>query len=257
MCTDSSALLSPAEAARLGVAVASVAVAVDGVPWNGREGTNAFYEQLASGATATTAPPSPGELLALYDELAREGADEVLSIHLDRRLSGTADAAELAAHGASPAVRVVEVATASFGVALCVRAAVGALHVGATAVDAEKEARAVASRLRNAFVAPTATGGRVPTDRGCAVLELADGTTGVLATADSLEAATGAMAELVEADGATQAAVGHAAEHMRPSADALARQLCSLVAVERYRIAPAVGAHIGGASFGLFWWSEA
>jgi fatty acid-binding protein DegV len=92
------------------------------------------------------------------------------------------------------------------------------------------------------------------------VLELAGGATSVLSSCATIEEAAVAMAELVSAsEPPIRAAVGYAADAVRHAADALARRLAAVphISVERYRVGPAVGAHTGGLSFGVFWWPDA
>jgi DegV family protein with EDD domain len=260
VCTDSSSLLSPPEAASLRVAVARIEVALDGEPFDEVScGADRFYERLAAGAKATTAPPSPGAMVDVYTDLASRGADEVLSIHLDRRLSGAAASCELAAEDSPVPVTVVDVATASYGVGLCVKEAVARLSNGAPVADAAEAARSLASRLRNAFVAPIAPEGRIPSASGWSVLELAEGVAHVRAASASRDDAVLAMTELVSrSEQRMRAAVGHASEAVRDAADILAGRLAALgIEIERYRVAPAVGAHTGGLTFGLFWWPAA
>jgi DegV family protein with EDD domain len=58
----------------------------------------AFYERLPEWDPApTTAAPSPETFQKLYDQLALEGADQILSIHISRSLSATMDVAQVAA----------------------------------------------------------------------------------------------------------------------------------------------------------------
>lgn len=257
VCTDSSCLLTDEEAAQLGVAVAPIAVTLGGEPFDEPSARiEHFFERLAAGDPATTAPPSPGEFLALYAAFAEGGADEVLSIHLDRRLSSTAASADLAAEESPVPVTVVDVAAASFGLGLCVREAARRLGSGESARAAAAAARELAGHIRNAFVAPTGAGGRVPAHRSWAVMELVQGAVGVVAASATLDDAVTEMARMVELERPRRAAVGHAAAAVLPAADALADRLERDVGVivERYRVTPAVGAHTGGLSFGVFWW---
>lgn len=57
-----------------------------------------FYTRLPSFSThPTTAVPSPQKFQAVYQELANEGASEILSIHISAALSGTVDVVRSAA----------------------------------------------------------------------------------------------------------------------------------------------------------------
>lgn len=259
VCTDSSALLPREVADRKDVIVVPISIALDGVAYEDElDAIDDFYARLAAGAQATTSQPSPGRLLDAYRAAAATGADEVLSIHLDERASGTLRSAQLAARDAPIPVTVVDTTTVSYGVGVCVRAAAEALSAGASAGEAAARARAIGASLENVFVARAGAGGRVPASGGWTLLSFVDGST-VAGTAcagpeRAVEAMTGRVAD---GGGLYRAAVGHAAASSEVAADALAGALQALPnveAVERYRVGPAVGAHTGGDSFGAFWW---
>lgn len=257
VCTDSSSLLPPAAALALDVDVVPVPIAVDG-----REvrppgpAPDDFYELIERGAVASTSLPGPGDFARAYSRAAARGAREVLSIHLDGRASGVTAAAELARRDARLPVSVVDASTSSYGVAVSVRESVRVLEAGGSATDAGEAARSVGASMRNAFVAPRASG-RI-TGAGWDVLRYDAGAVERLAPCDSAAEAIDAMARLVLSEERTvSVAVGHAARAVEPAADDLAHRLVGqpgIAALERYRIGPAVGAHTGPSSFGLFWW---
>jgi DegV family protein with EDD domain len=261
ICTDSSALLPAGVADHLGVIVVPIAITLDGRSIGASaEDVDEFYSRLSEGAQATTSQPSPGEFLEAYARAQADGAEEVLSIHLDGRVSGTVRSAELAAREAPIPVSVVDARTVSYGVGVCVRAAAEAIATGARAADAAASARRVGATLRNVFTVHAAPRGRLPGTPGWLVLEFGDGKTKPLGSCDNIGDATGAMtARLYREDRPVHVAVGHAAASTEPAADALARSLetlPSVVDVERYRVGPAVGAHTGPTSFGAFWWPD-
>jgi fatty acid-binding protein DegV len=259
ICTDSSALFPSGLAKELGVIVVPIAISLDGsaidVP---EDEVDDFYARLSEGARVTTSQPSPGELLEAYTRAAADGAEQLLSIHLDGRASGTVRSAELAARDAPIPVTVVDTRTVSFGVGVCVRAAAEATAAGASAADAAGVAGKVGPTLRNVFVVHAGPAGRLPEAPGWAVLAFEDGEAKSLgAPANIGEAITAMAARLYEEDRDVHVAVGHAGASTEPAADALALSLAGLscvVDVERYRVGPAVGAHTGAASFGTFWW---
>lgn len=259
ICTDSSALLPARVADRFGVEIVPIAIALDGQPFDERTHTlDDFYERLDRGAEATTSQPSLGDFADAYASLAARGARTVLSIHLDARVSGTGAAAELAAKGASIPVSVVDTRTVSFGVGACVRAAAAMTEDGASADAGALAATRLGATMRNAFVARSGLGGRVPGPAGWAVLTFADGKTQPIAACGSAEEAINVMTEQVHAsEGPFRAAVGHAGTVVQREAELLAEALsrsAQAVEIERYRVGAPVGAHTGGASFGVFWW---
>lgn len=258
ICTDSSALFPAGVAARLGIAVVPIQITLNGDPYDIRdEEIDDFYAQLSAGASVTTSQPSPGEFLGAYASAAAKGAAEVLSIHLDARVSGTAASAELAAGEAPIPVTVVDTGTVSFGVGACVRAAAETVAAGASRNAAVTASRRLGSKMRNVFVAPGVSRGRMGAVSGWAVLEFVGGKTQPLAGCGSVEEAVEFMAELIrDAPGPVRAAVGHTGTGTASAADALALSLTrssQVVEVERYRVGPAVGAHTGPLSFGAFW----
>lgn len=259
MCTDSSSLLSRAAAATLGVEIVPVRVALDGRHFDDTvESADEFYSRLRGGAVATTSQPSPADFAAAYDRAAGREAESVVSIHLDRRTSGTIASAEVAAGEAPLPVTVVDTGTVSFGVAVCVRAAAAMVAGGASAQEAAEEANRLGTLIENVFVARAGPGGRVPRAAGWAILRFADGASSLVNACASLAGAVGQMATHAAGTGERiSAAVGYAGPEMEAPADQLAHDLLraeNVVSVERYRVGASVGAHTGADSLGVFWW---
>jgi len=63
---------------------------------------------LAAGRPLRTSRPSPGHFSAIYRHIAEQGYGEILSIHLSSKLSGTTDAARVAAQTAPIPVTVLD-----------------------------------------------------------------------------------------------------------------------------------------------------
>ena len=164
-------------------------------------------------------------------------------------------AAELAARDASLPVRVVDTGTASYGVALCVRAAAEIVAGGGSLNDAADGALRLGRSLENAFVARLSPGGRVPAASTWVLLTFRDGVSTAISECASASEAVAALAALVPRTERVSVAVGHAARDVENAADELARMVeDSGHAVERYRVGAPIGAHTGPDSFGLFWW---
>src|SRR5699024_5482321 len=72
------------------------------------EDVNALMMGLAMGQSVKTSRPAPGEFARAYAQLAAAGCREVVSIHLSAGLSGTVDAARLAASQAPVPVSVID-----------------------------------------------------------------------------------------------------------------------------------------------------
>ncbi|MGM9891750.1 DegV family protein [Limosilactobacillus sp.] len=89
--TDSTANITPEEAANNNIKVVPIPFTVDGQ--NFREGvdisTADFYAKLKTSSTfPSTSQPSVGQMMELYQQLADEGYDAAISIFLTKSISG-------------------------------------------------------------------------------------------------------------------------------------------------------------------------
>ncbi len=269
--TDSNAQFPVELAERYGVAVVPLTVVVDGESF--AEGTELtaddFYARFVGGATpeVSTSQPSPGSFVETYTRLAEEGATEILSIHVGADVSGTLNSARVAAGSVEVPVRLVDTATASFGVSCCVWEAADALLAGATVEQAAQLAGSVARTVGNVFVVGALdlarAGGRMRVDdrdtgTGIPVLSLVDGEITVVGTAADVGACAEAMASVARSWGTgLRAAVGTADAGARPLSEALEAALIDadeIVDVVPYRIGPSVGVHTGPGTSGAFFW---
>ena len=264
LVTDSNAQLPGDLRDRYQVAVVPLTVVVDDHPY--QEGvditTPEFYERLAAGASVSTAAPSPGSVLAAYEQLAAAGATEILSIHIGSNTSATVNAVNVAAGSSPVPVEIVDTGTASFAVACCVWAAGEVLAAGGDLTHAADVARRVADQVGNVFIVGALDlarrGGRLAADaaagEGLPVLALAEGQMQAVGRVHDVESAVDAMTDyLVEAaDGAPQrVGVGDA---LTPElAGEYAARLAyrpEVVELVRYEIGPSVGAHTGAGTVG-------
>ncbi len=229
-----------------------------------------FYAKFGPGRTpvVTTSQPSPGQFAMAYEALVARGATEILSVHVGAGVSGTLNSARLAARSVAVPVRLVDSATASFGVSCCVWAAVEAIETGASLDVAAAVAESLAPRIGNVFIVGgldlMRAGGRggdamsaVNVADGIPVLSLADGQVKVVGRAGSADEAVEAMAACVLSGGdALRVAVGVADRHAAPLADALEAAVVgapNVIELVRYRVGPSVGAHTGPGTVGAFW----
>lgn len=132
--TDSTACLPPERAEAAGVAVIPLHVVVGGRSY--AEGVDITAGQVAdllrSGRQAvSTSRPSPGELIEAYRGLAAGGATQIVSAHLSAELSGTVEAAQLAAVAVRDEVEVRVVDSRVLGMALGYAACDGAAAAAA------------------------------------------------------------------------------------------------------------------------------
>ena len=108
--TDSTASLDPADAEREGIAVVPLSVIVGADTYT--EGVDASADIIAAAlkdfVPVSTSRPNPDEFLEVYEELAKQGATSIVSVHLSSRMSGTLDSAMLAAKRSPVPVSVVD-----------------------------------------------------------------------------------------------------------------------------------------------------
>ena len=107
--TDSTCDIPPETADQYGIIVVPAYINIgdqsllDGVELSRKQ----FYEQLPGLQNPpTTAAPATGTFAATYEKLAREGATEILSIHVATSLSGVLNSARLGAEAAADTVPV-------------------------------------------------------------------------------------------------------------------------------------------------------
>jgi DegV family protein with EDD domain len=103
-----------------------------------------FYARLReSDVVPTTSQPTPGDFLAVYQELA--DYDRIYSLHISAKFSGTFESARLAALDVGgDRVRPVDTGSASLGIALLALGVQRRLEVGTT----DEELEAVFDRYR-------------------------------------------------------------------------------------------------------------
>ena len=110
---------------------------------------------LAAGTQVKTSRPSPGQFEQAYRALERRGYESVVSVHISGELSGTADAARLAARRVGIPVEVVDSCTVGMAQGMAVQAAVEAASGGAPAAAVAAAATAQAADTRVYFYVPS------------------------------------------------------------------------------------------------------
>jgi DegV family protein with EDD domain len=113
----------------------------------------------------STSRPAPEAFADVYERLAAEGHEAIVSVHLSRQVSGTCESAELAARRVDIPVRVVDTRLVGIGTGLAARAAALAAATGGdvddvahTAVD---QAQATTSLIYVDTLEHLRRGGRV------------------------------------------------------------------------------------------------
>ncbi|GAB3245773.1 DegV family protein [Arthrobacter pigmenti] len=158
--TDSAAALPEAwvrdAQARGAFSVVPMPVMIDGDIFG--EGVDELQDQLhralASGRPVQTSRPSPGQFTRLYGELAAAGFAGVVSFHISASLSGTTDAARLAASSAAIPVEVVDLRTVGMAQGFGVQAALAVAEAGGT-MEAVADAGRIAETCSVYFYVPS------------------------------------------------------------------------------------------------------
>ncbi len=265
--TDSTAYLPPDVAA--GITVVPLHVVLGSR--TGAEGLEVSPHDVA-GALAerrlqvSTSRPTPGELAAAYRAVQ---AEQVVSVHLSAELSGTYDAAVLAAAEVAAdgiEVRVVDSRTIAMGLGFVVLAAARAATEGAS-VDRVVEAAAAADTDVLFYVDTLEhlrRGGRIGAaaalfGTALAVKPLLHVTGGRIAPLEKVRTASKALARLEDlavqraGAGPVDLAVHHlaAAQKAQQLADRLRARVPGLGALHVSEVGAVVGAHVGPGLLGV------
>jgi DegV family protein with EDD domain len=156
--TDSTASLPPEVAAERGIVVVPLQVVIGATVYD--EGADGATPDLVAAALkewkpVSTSRPGPAALLEVYEKAARDGATEIVSVHLSGDMSGTFESAQVAARDAS--IRVIPVDTRQVGVATGYAAlsAADVLDAGGSADDAAEAARERSASASSLFYVDT------------------------------------------------------------------------------------------------------
>jgi DegV family protein with EDD domain len=263
--TDSTAYLPPDLIRSAALTVVPLTVVIDGV--EGLEGVDVSPQDVARALEArrvavTTSRPAPAQFVEVYERLLAGGAPGVVSVHLSARLSGTYDAAVLAAARFPGRVEVVD--SRSTGMGLGFPALAAAAAAGSGDISAVRDAAlAAVRRTTTLFYVDTLEflrrGGRIGAasallGTALSVKPILHMSGGEIVVRDKVRTAGRALARLVDlaADAAGAAGVDTAVHHLAAPqrADDLAHRLTQrlgqrLRVCHRTEIGAAVGAHVG------------
>ncbi|MFF6977510.1 DegV family protein [Streptomyces sp. NPDC008343] len=268
--TDSTAYLPQWTMERYGITAVPLTVVVGGQALD--EGTEISTRSLAQALQkrrpVTTSRPSPEVFAEHYRKVAEAGATGIVSLHLSAELSGTYDAAVLAAREAPVPVRVVDTGMVAMALGFCALAAAEAAETGGTVDEAvtaaEKRAGATAAYFYVDTLDYLRRGGRIGAAQallGSALavkplLQLEGGRIGPL---EKVRTASKAIARLEEiaADRAGSAQVDIAVHHLaapdRASAlaDRLRARVPGLADLHVSEVGAVIGAHTGPGLLGV------
>jgi DegV family protein with EDD domain len=269
--TDSTSYLPEGFADRYSVRVVPLHVSVDGAeaiaePDFGPDDLAAAFDRKHR---VTTSGATPEELARTYRAALADGADGIVSIHLSRRLSGTWNAARLAAQEVDPRrVRVVDSRSTAMGLGFSVLAASVTARTTPELSAVETTAALVAERTTTMFSVQTLDylrrGGRIGTaaavlGTALAIKPLLHVREGRIEALEKVRTTARAMTRLVEVavrsagTGPVSIAVHHLAAPAR--AELLAGQIrdrlpdCEDCVVSE--VGAVIGAHIGPGAVGV------
>jgi len=270
--TDSTAYLPTGLDVELGITVVPLHVVVNGRA--GTEGVDVSPADVAQAlaerrGTVSTSRPSPADFAATYRALLADGADGIVSVHLSSELSGTWDAARLAAAECVPeAVRVVDSRTTAMGLGFAVLAAAEAAEAGTGLPEVERIAEQTVDRTTTLFYVDTLEylrrGGRIGAAQkwlgtALAVKPILHVVAGRIVPLEKVRTAGKALARLEElavsaaGDAEVDVAVQHlaAADRAAGLADRLRAGLPGLHRLYDSEVGAVVGAHAGPGLIGV------
>ncbi|MEU3885989.1 DegV family protein [Streptomyces sp. NPDC029041] len=268
--TDSTAYLPTRTMERHGITAVPLTVVLgDRALEEGTEiSTRALAQALQKRRSVTTSRPAPAVFEETYRKVAESGATGIVSLHLSAELSGTYDAAVVAARQAPVPVRVVDTGMIAMALGFCALSAAQAAESGGTVDEAVAAAEKRAAGSSAYFYVDTLDylrrGGRIGAAQallGSALavkplLQLADGRIEPL---EKVRTASKAIARLEEiaADRAGSAPVDVAVHHLaapdRASAlaDRLRTRVSGLADLHVSEVGAVIGAHTGPGLLGV------
>ena len=271
MVTDSTAYLSPGIADRYGVTEVPLHVVLG--DRTGAEGLEVSPADVASALSerrmkVSTSRPTPAEFVERYRSL---GVPDVVSVHLSAELSGTWEAAVLAAdevRAEGIAVRVVDSRMLAMGLGFAVIAAAQAAASGAAAEEVERAAVERAARTDMIFYVDTLEhlrrGGRIGAaaallGTALSVKPLLHVIDGRIAPLEKVRTVSKAVARLEDlavqraGSGPVDVAVHHlaAGEKATSLGERLRARLPGLVDLHVSEVGAVVGAHVGPGLLGV------
>ncbi|MFF8903743.1 DegV family protein [Streptomyces olivaceoviridis] len=262
--TDSTAYLPPRAMERHGITAVPLTVILgDQALEEGTEiSTRSLAQALQKRRPVTTSRPSPQVFAETYRKVAEAGACGIVSLHLSAELSGTYDAAVLAAREAPVPVRVVDTGMVAMALGFCALAAAQAAETGGTVDEAVTAAEKRADGTSAFFYVDTLDylrrGGRIGAAQALlgsalAVKPLLQLDAGRIDLLEKVRTASRAIARLEElaAERAGSAEVDIAVHHLAAPdraaalADRLRARLPGLADLHVSEVGAVIGAHTG------------
>lgn len=263
--TDSTAYLPAELIERYGIHVVPIHVAIGGA--TRREGEEVTPADVARAlrdrrVDVTTSRPNPHEFTEVYQALLDDGATDVVSVHMSRKLSGTLEAAEMAAKEFGGRVSVLDSASTGMALGFPVLAAAEAAAAGESATEACAAATRATGRTSIFFYVDTLEflrrGGRIGAAEALlgtalAVKPILHVSDGEVVVKEKVRTAGRALARLEDlavdaaGDDTVDVAVHHldAPQRAADLAEKLHARLPALNQLYSSEVGAAVGAHVG------------
>ncbi|MFF3289520.1 DegV family protein [Streptomyces sp. NPDC003023] len=268
--TDSTAYLPPTAMERHGITAVPLTVVLGDQALE--EGTEISARSLAVALQkrrpVTTSRPSPEMFSRAYRAAADAGATAIVSLHLSSELSGTYDAAALAAREAPVPVRVVDTGMIAMALGFCALAAAEVSEAGGSLDEAVAAAEKRAEGTSAYFYVDTLDylrrGGRIGAAQallGSALavkplLQLNEGRIDMLERVRTASKAIARLEEIVAEQAGTapvDIAVHHLAAPERAAAlsDRLRERVPGLADLHVSEVGAVIGAHTGPGLLGV------
>ncbi|MFD0368374.1 DegV family protein [Streptomyces sp. NPDC059071] len=262
--TDSTAYLPPQTMERHAITAVPLTVVIgDRALEEGTEiSARSLAEALQKRRLVTTSRPAPEVFAATYRAAAEAGAGGIVSLHLSGEISGTYDAAVLAAKDAPVPVRVVDTRMVGMALGFCAQAAAEVADAGGSLDEAVAAAEKRAASTSAFFYVDTLDylrrGGRIGTAQALlgsalAVKPLLELEGGRIELREKVRTASKAIARLEEiaveraGAGPVDIAVHHlsAADRAATLAERLRERLPAVEDLQVTEVGAVIGAHTG------------
>lgn len=156
--TDSTASIPVEQAEERGIVVVPLQVVIGAQVYDeGRDGATPelVAKALADFVPVSTSRPNPAAMAEVYERLAREGAEVILSIHLSGEMSGTFESAQLAANQVKVPVTCIDSRQVGAATGYAALSAADVLEAGGSAAEAAQAARDRAASATSLFYVDT------------------------------------------------------------------------------------------------------
>jgi DegV family protein with EDD domain len=268
--TDSSCQLSAQQIVDARVAVIPIPIIIDDVEYADGVDLSAaeFYDRIGEGVALSTSLPSPGTFIEAWTTAEKQGASEIVSIHVGLEHSGTLNSARLAADELDIPVHLIDSKTSSYGLGIVVleiakhvveNGSTNGIHDFADALIAGIGTVFILQDLQYVLKGGRMRQAKLPTGvNDIPVLGGVGGGYQLLGNGRTIDELVDMMAAtLLEGDHQRHIAIALAAPdtiEFTEKLEAIARESSLVESVHRYHMGPAIAVHTGPGTAGGFQW---